>query len=155
MRLISEKLKAFAQTPNYPDKVTFIAVESALAGFVGTMAGAYAGLLSRHVIVSAVVGVMAGIFVILLICLFVILAWVIRILNRFECSMLILLSIGLTSLTSLCGTVILTFPMAAFRYISIAILLGGSSMSLLIPTLVAVYLLRQAKTTTPIDNDHA
>ncbi len=145
MQPISRKLKAFAQTPNYPDKVTFIAVESALAGFVGTMAGAYEGLLSRHMIASAVVGVMTGTCVILLICLLVILAWVIRILNRFECSMLMVLSIGLTSLTSLCGSVILTFPMAAFRYISTAILLAGSSMSLFIPTVVAVYLLRQAK----------
>lgn len=145
MRLISKKLKDFARTPNYPDKVTFIAVESALAGFVGTMAGTYVGLYSRHMVVNAVVGVMAGASVILLICVLVILAWVIRILNRFECSMLILLSIGLTSLTSLCGTIILTFPMAAFRYINTAILLGGSSMSLIIPTLVAVYLLRQDK----------
>lgn len=145
MRRILKKLKDFARTPNYPDKVTFIAVESVLAGFVGIMVGAYAGLLSGHMIASAVVGVMAGAFVILLLCLLVVLAWVIRILNRFECSMLILLSIGLTSLTSLCGTMILTFPMAAFRYINTAILLGGSSMSLIIPTLVAVYLLRQAK----------
>lgn len=145
MQPISRKLKAFARTPNYPDKVTFIAVESALAGFVGTMVGAYEGLLSRHIIASAVVGVMAGTCVILLICLLVILAWVIRILNRSECSMLILLSISLTSLTSLCGSVILTFPMAAFRYISTAILLAGSSMSLFIPSVVAVYLLRQAK----------
>lgn len=147
MQPISRKLKAFARTPNYPDKVTFIAVESALAGFVGTMVGAYEGLLSRHIIANAVVGVMTGTCVILLICLLVILAWIIRILNRFECSMLMVLSIGLTSLTSLCGTVILTFPMAAFRYINTAIFLAGSSMSLIIPTLGAVYLLRQAKNT--------